>query len=108
MQRLRFQTLPIVQAGRQTLKANLRPTTTKQALRTKATQDGNAFRSQAPNEKGRLHVQTIKGDLQDGLYALGISPTDREYFTVNVRGELYRLAGLPMGWSLPPFYFFAR
>jgi hypothetical protein len=44
-------------------------------------------------------------DLQDGFYALGINPTDRNYFTVNVQGQLYRLAGLPMGWSLSPFYF---
>ena len=44
-------------------------------------------------------------DLQDGFYALGINPADRNYFTVNVRGQLYRLAGLPMGWSLSPFYF---
>jgi hypothetical protein len=43
--------------------------------------------------------------LQDGFYALGITPADRNYFTVNVRGQLYRLAGLPMGWSLSPFYF---
>jgi hypothetical protein len=44
-------------------------------------------------------------DLQNGFYELGISPADRSYFTVNVRGQLYRLAGLPMGWSLSPFYF---
>jgi hypothetical protein len=35
---------------------------------------------------------------------MGINPADRKYFTVNV-GELYRLARLPMGWSLIPFYF---
>jgi hypothetical protein len=44
-------------------------------------------------------------DLQDGFYALGINPADRNCFTVNVRGQLYKLAGLPMGWSLSPFYF---
>jgi hypothetical protein len=44
-------------------------------------------------------------DLQDGFCALGINQTDRNYFTVNVRGQLYRLAGLPMGCSLSPFYF---
>jgi hypothetical protein len=43
-------------------------------------------------------------DLQDGFYALGINPSDRDYFTVNVRGQLYRLARLPMGWFLSPFY----
>jgi hypothetical protein len=36
-------------------------------------------------------------DLQDGFYALGINQAYRVYFTVNVRGQLYRLAGLPMG-----------
>eukprot|EP00873_Tetraselmis_striata_P003159 jgi/Tetstr1/423423/TSEL_014104.t1 len=30
-------------------------------------------------------------DLQDGFYALGIEPSDRDYFTVNIRGTLYRL-----------------
>eukprot|EP00873_Tetraselmis_striata_P036044 jgi/Tetstr1/456308/TSEL_043064.t1 len=42
---------------------------------------------------------------QDGFYALGIAEADRDYFTVDVRGQLYRLAGLPMGWSLSPYYF---
>eukprot|EP00873_Tetraselmis_striata_P046305 jgi/Tetstr1/466569/TSEL_011071.t1 len=44
-------------------------------------------------------------DLQDGFYALGIAEADRDYFTVDVRGQLYMLAGLPMGWSLSPYYF---
>eukprot|EP00873_Tetraselmis_striata_P028600 jgi/Tetstr1/448864/TSEL_036090.t1 len=44
-------------------------------------------------------------DLQDGFYALGIAEADRDYFTVDVRGQLCRLAGLPMGWSLSPYYF---
>eukprot|EP00873_Tetraselmis_striata_P015760 jgi/Tetstr1/436024/TSEL_024903.t1 len=54
---------------------------------------------------------TVKGaymfslDLQDGFYAMGIAPSDRDYFTVNIRGTLYRLCGLPMGWSLSPYYF---
>jgi hypothetical protein len=44
-------------------------------------------------------------DMQHGFYALGINQADRNYFTVNLHGQLYRLAGLPMGWSLSPFYF---
>eukprot|EP00873_Tetraselmis_striata_P028742 jgi/Tetstr1/449006/TSEL_036231.t1 len=55
---------------------------------------------------------TAKGDymfsfgLQDGFCAMGIAPSDRGYFTVNiVRGTLYRLCGLPMSWSLSPYYF---
>jgi hypothetical protein len=57
MQQLRLHTLPNAQAGIQPVAANLRPTTIKQALlRTKATRDGNATRSEAPNEKRRLHV----------------------------------------------------
>jgi hypothetical protein len=45
-------------------------------------------------------------NLQDGFYAMGINPTDRDYFTINIRGQLvYKLTGLPMGWSLSPFYF---
>jgi hypothetical protein len=42
-------------------------------------------------------------DFQDRFDALGINPTDRDRFTVNVRGQLYGLAGLPMGWSPSPF-----
>eukprot|EP00873_Tetraselmis_striata_P024722 jgi/Tetstr1/444986/TSEL_032795.t1 len=68
----------------------------------------------------RLRLETLMGvryltklgdymfsfDLQDGFYALGIAPSDREYFTVKNRGELYRLCrGLPMGWSLSPYDF---
>eukprot|EP00873_Tetraselmis_striata_P004943 jgi/Tetstr1/425207/TSEL_015668.t1 len=44
-------------------------------------------------------------DVQDSFYALGIAEADRDYFTVDVRGHLYMLAGLPMGWSLSPYYF---
>jgi hypothetical protein len=44
-------------------------------------------------------------DLQDGFYAVGIAPEDRKYFTVNIGGRLYQLAGLPMGWSLSPYVF---
>jgi hypothetical protein len=28
-------------------------------------------------------------DMQDGLYAMGINTTDRDYFTVSARGQLY-------------------
>jgi hypothetical protein len=59
---------------------------------------------------GVKHVSN-KGDymfrfaLHDGFYALGINPVDREYLTVNIHGQLYRLESVPMGWSLSPFYF---
>eukprot|EP00873_Tetraselmis_striata_P012232 jgi/Tetstr1/432496/TSEL_021870.t1 len=36
---------------------------------------------------------------------VGIAEADRDYLTVDVRGKLYMLAGLPMGWSLSPYYF---
>eukprot|EP00873_Tetraselmis_striata_P003170 jgi/Tetstr1/423434/TSEL_014115.t1 len=40
--------------------------------------------------------------------AIGLAPEDRQYFTVNYRGKLYRLAGLPMmGWSLSPYYIYS-
>jgi hypothetical protein len=54
---------------------------------------------------------TRKGDymlslnLEDEFDALGINPADRDYFTVNVRGQLYKLAGLPMGWFVSPLCF---
>eukprot|EP00873_Tetraselmis_striata_P004168 jgi/Tetstr1/424432/TSEL_001453.t1 len=67
----------------------------------------------------RLRMETLMGDrhltakgdymfsfdLQDGFYALGIAPSDRDYFTVNIRGTFYWLGSLPMGWSVSPYYF---
>eukprot|EP00873_Tetraselmis_striata_P005697 jgi/Tetstr1/425961/TSEL_016311.t1 len=47
----------------------------------------------------------VSMDLQDGFYIVRIAPKARDYFTVNNRGKLYHLAGLPMGWSLSPYYF---
>ena len=44
-------------------------------------------------------------DLKNGFYAVGIAPEHRQYFTVNIRGKLNQLAGLPMGWSLSSYYF---
>jgi hypothetical protein len=44
-------------------------------------------------------------DLTDGYYTLGIREKDRDYFTVNCRGTLWRLACLPMGWSGSAYYF---
>jgi hypothetical protein len=61
--------------------------------------------------RSRLRIETLlevkhltrKGDflssfdLQDGFYALGTSPPDRDNFNVNVRGQLYRLGCPPIG-----------
>jgi hypothetical protein len=44
-------------------------------------------------------------DLTDGYYTLGIREEDRNFFTVSYRGELWRLACLPMGWSGSAYYF---
>eukprot|EP00873_Tetraselmis_striata_P007746 jgi/Tetstr1/428010/TSEL_018083.t1 len=44
-------------------------------------------------------------DLRDGYYALGLREDVRDFFTINVRGTLWRFAALPMGWSLSPYYF---
>jgi hypothetical protein len=41
-------------------------------------------------------------DLHDGFYALGIAPECCDYFTVNVREQLYRL---PVSLPLSPFHF---
>jgi hypothetical protein len=38
-------------------------------------------------------------DLTDGYNTLGNREEDRNFFTVNYRGELWRLECLPMGWS---------
>eukprot|EP00873_Tetraselmis_striata_P021608 jgi/Tetstr1/441872/TSEL_030082.t1 len=39
----------------------------------------------------------VSMDLADGYYAFGIPEEDRDFFTVNCRRELWRLACLPMG-----------
>jgi hypothetical protein len=44
-------------------------------------------------------------DLTDGNYTLGIREEDRDYFTVNYRGTMWRLACLPMCWSASSYYF---
>eukprot|EP00873_Tetraselmis_striata_P015531 jgi/Tetstr1/435795/TSEL_024684.t1 len=57
---------------------------------------------------GARHL-TAKGDYmfsfdpQDGFYALGIAPSDRDYFTVNIRGTRYRLSDLPIGHAAFPW-----
>eukprot|EP00873_Tetraselmis_striata_P017437 jgi/Tetstr1/437701/TSEL_026356.t1 len=47
----------------------------------------------------------VSMDLADGYYALGIREEDRDFFTVNYRGELWRLACLPMGWTCSSYCF---
>jgi hypothetical protein len=73
------------------------------------------------NVKERLRMESMlgvrhltrKGDnmfsfgLKDGFYASAIIPEQRDFLTLNVRGQLYGLAGLPMGWSLSPYHFCA-
>jgi hypothetical protein len=44
-------------------------------------------------------------DLTDGYYTIGIREEDQDYFTVNNRGALWRLACLSMGWSGSAYYF---
>jgi hypothetical protein len=43
-------------------------------------------------------------DLADGYYTLGIRE-DIDFFAVNYRGTLYKLAGLPIGWKCSSYYF---
>jgi hypothetical protein len=52
----------------------------------------------SPAETTTCLVLIYKTDLE-------IDQECRDYFTVNVNGQLYRLARLPMGWSLSPFHF---
>jgi hypothetical protein len=42
-------------------------------------------------------------DLADGYYTLGIREEDHDFFTINYRGEVWRLVCLPMGWSGPSY-----
>jgi hypothetical protein len=55
-----------------------------------------------PSRPGNYFVSL---DLTDGYYTLGIREEDRDYFTVNYRGTLWRLACLPMGWSYSAYCF---
>eukprot|EP00873_Tetraselmis_striata_P023093 jgi/Tetstr1/443357/TSEL_031372.t1 len=47
-------------------------------------------------------------DMHGGYYALGLRKDIRDYFTINVRGTLWRFAAPPVGWSLNPMglYYF--
>jgi hypothetical protein len=47
----------------------------------------------------------VSFDLADGYCTLGIRAKDNDFFTVNFRGTLYRLAGLLMGWKCNNYYF---
>jgi hypothetical protein len=47
----------------------------------------------------------VSFELTDGYYTLGIREEDRDYFAVNYRGALWRLACLPMGRSGSSYYF---
>ena len=42
----------------------------------------------------------VSFDLEDGYYALALHEDDRDYFTVEVDGELFQFVGLPMGWRV--------
>eukprot|EP00873_Tetraselmis_striata_P033276 jgi/Tetstr1/453540/TSEL_040508.t1 len=55
-----------------------------------------------PARAGDWFVST---DLADGYYALGIRKEDRDFFTVYYRGELWRLACLPMGLTCSLYYY---
>eukprot|EP00873_Tetraselmis_striata_P023178 jgi/Tetstr1/443442/TSEL_031453.t1 len=68
----------------------------------------------------RLRMETLMGvrhltakgdyrfsfDLQDGFYALGIAPSDRDYFTVNICGTLYWLGARILPY-VDDFFLFA-
>jgi hypothetical protein len=47
----------------------------------------------------------VSVDLTNWYYTLGILEEDRDYFAVNCRGTMWRLAWLPMGWSGSAYYF---
>lgn len=42
--------------------------------------------------------------LHDGYYCVGICKEDQDFFTANSRGELWRLACLPTGWTGSNYY----
>ena len=67
---------------------------------------------------GRKNDWMFSFDLADGYYALGIAQEHRDYFSFALRNagvlhtdttqdseRIVRLAGLPMGWCLSPWFF---
>jgi hypothetical protein len=59
----------------------------------------NVQDTQAPLEPDAYRRLDGLFDLTDGYYTLGIREDRIDFFTVNYRGTLHRLAGLPMGWK---------
>jgi hypothetical protein len=53
----------------------------------------------------RIGDSMVLFDLTDGYYTLGIREEDMDFFTVNYRGTLYRLADLPMSWKCNNYYY---
>jgi hypothetical protein len=47
----------------------------------------------------------VSFDLLDGYYTLGLREASTDFFTVNYRSTLYRLAGLPMGLEMQQLLF---
>jgi hypothetical protein len=45
----------------------------------------------------RTGDSVVSFDMTDSYYTLGIREEDKDFFTVNYRGTLYRLAGRRMG-----------
>jgi 5-hydroxyisourate hydrolase-like protein (transthyretin family) len=45
----------------------------------------------------RKGVYMLSFNLNNGFYAMEIIPEESNFVIVNVRGQLYRLAGLPIG-----------
>jgi hypothetical protein len=84
---------------RQELEAsNMRFTPHERLLYKKTPQGGGIARRSKPIAAWRLHVQLR---LTAGrILRPWVAPKFRDYFTVNVLGQLHRLAGLPMEWSL--------
>jgi hypothetical protein len=47
----------------------------------------------------------MMSDFMSGFYTLGIASEHRAFLAVNIHRELYKLTGLPIGWSISPYYF---
>jgi hypothetical protein len=90
------------QAQHKSVEMYRRPTAREHLMRKKAATYGIPGRSSTPNEKG---VFMFSIDPKDRFYSLGIVIEQREFLTIYVRGQLYRPARLPMGWSLSPYHF---
>jgi hypothetical protein len=104
-QQVGFQHAFSPKAGRKQMATQYRPTSPEQIMQGAQT---NLRDVQAPQNLTRTGDWRVSFDLTGDYYTHSIRQEDMHFFTVNHRGTLYRLAGLPMAWKCISYYFCLR